>query len=264
MLKGLYAAASSMVANLERQTVLTHNATNLTTPGFKQLLIAMEDWKETGVFPRVNKQVKLPFLPSVYENLTLQQVRHIGNLGLGTDTTPEEVDFTQGALLNTGETFDVAIEGEGFFYVQTPDGNRYTRDGRFNRDSAGNLVTVDGYKVLDEGGAPIVLAQGETYIDGNGSIVVDGVRVAKLGFFNFADPKLDLVRDGPNLFEAVGTPTAEKLGRIRQGAIEASNVSIAEVTTQMLLVGRAYEAAQQLVTVQDSLLGRAITTLGQF
>jgi flagellar basal-body rod protein FlgF len=264
MLKGLYAAASSMIANMDRQTILSHNITNLTTPGFKQIITSMQDWQETSVMPAVNKKTTYPFLPTVYESLATRQLRYIGEVGLGSETTSEEDDFSQGSLLQTDQPLDFAIEGEGFFFVRTPEGDRYTRDGRFMRDSAGNLVTAEGNFCLDEGGAPMVLAQGEVAVALDGTIMVNNQAAGKIGFVNFLDPKNELERAGNNLFSASGSPTTENMGQMHQGFTEGSNVNIADMTTQMTLVARSYEAAKQLVATQDQLLGKSISVLGQF
>ena len=118
MIKGLYSAVSAMVMNAARQQVLSHNIANLQTPGFKQVLTTVEDFMQDQ---------------SVYtsENSLNQSVDYIGTLGLGTQIGAEYIDFEQGALLDTGNPLDFALEGNGYFRVKTPDGNRYTRDGRY-------------------------------------------------------------------------------------------------------------------------------------
>jgi flagellar basal body rod protein FlgG len=174
----------------------------------------------------------------------------------------EGTDFTPGALRLTGQPLDLAIEGPGFFRLRTPGGERYTRDGRFLRDAQGNLVTVDGYFVLDDNGQPIVLPEGTVSVAADGSITVDGRAVGRIGLAAFADPAAELQRDLPNTFAARAAPSGQESGRIAQGYLEMSNASPAQLMTQMVAVGRAYEAAQQMVQTQDELLGKAISTLG--
>lgn len=252
MIKGLYAAASAMLANLYRHGLLAHNIANVDTPGFKQVLTSLDDFKETAVI--------YPPGPSA----GLANLRWIGNLGLGVQTSSEITDFVQGGLRNTGHPFDLAIQGAGFFRIQTPDGERYTRDGRFYRDIDGNLVTVDGYQVLDDGGQPINLPQGEFSVSPEGVVRVNGEIIATLGLAAFEDPSAELSRDGPNTFAAEGGATSDAVGSVVQGYLEMSNANPAQLMTQMIAVARAYEAAQKMVQTQDELLGKAINSLGTF
>lgn len=252
MIKGLYAAASAMLANLYRQGLLAHNIANVDTPGFKQVLTSLDDFRETAMI--------YPPGPTA----GLANLRWIGNFGLGVQTAQEITDFLQGGLRHTGHPFDLAIQGAGFFRIQTPDGERYTRDGRFFRDVEGNLVTVDGYQVLDEGGQPINLPEGELSISPEGVILVNGQTVATLGLAAFENPSTELTRDGSNYFAAEGGATSDAVGTVVQGYIEMSNANPAQLMTQMIAVARAYEAAQKMVQTQDELLGKAINTLGTF
>lgn len=252
MIKGLYAAASAMLANLNRHGSLAHNIANLDTPGFKQLLVSLDEFIQTAVvYPPGPTSAPTP-------------LQWVGNLGLGVESAPEVTDFTQGALRLTAQPLDLAIQGPGFFRLRTPNGERYSRDGRFLRDAQGNLVTVDGYFVLDENGQPIQLPDGTVSVSADGSISVDGRSVGRIGLAAFADPAAELRRDLPNTFAATGAPSSPERGTIAQGYLEMSNANPAQLMTQMVAVGRAYEAAQQMVQTQDELLGKAIATLGSF
>jgi flagellar basal-body rod protein FlgF len=252
MIKGLYSAASAMIANLARQGALAHNVANLDTPGFKQVLISMDDFVQTSV----------TYPPGPTAGFT--QLRQIGDLGLGVEASPEITDFAPGSWQSTGQPLDLAIQGPGFFRVQTPDGERYTRDGRFQRDTNGNLVTVDGYLLLDTAGQPITIPEGDPSIAADGTIIVDGQAAGQIGLAAFADPANELERDLPNTFAATGEPTGEELGIIQQGYLEMANANPSQLMSQMVAVGRAYEAAQQMVQTQDELLGKAISSLGNF
>lgn len=252
MIKGLYSAASAMLANLTRHGTLTHNVSNLDTPGFKQILVSLDDFIETPVV--------VPPGPTAGAS----RLQRVGDLGLGVESAPQETDFSQGGLRLTGQPLDLAIQGQGFFRVQTPAGERYTRDGRFQRDAEGNLVTVDGYSVLDEGGQPINLPEGDLVITADGTLLVNGESAGQIGLASFTDPAAELVRDGSNLFAAAGGPTGDELGAVEQGYLEMSNANPAQLMTQMVAVSRAYEAAQQMVATEDELLGKAISSLGRF
>ncbi len=253
MIKGLYTAASAMLANLTRQKLVSHNLANVDTPGFRQILNSLDDFENTSVNT----------IPGVTFGSDRQ--RYLGQLGLGTDTTPEVTDFSQGALRQTGYPLDVALQGNGFFHIRTPNGDRYTRDGRFQRDSAGNLVTPEGYAVLSSTGNPITLPQGTVSIDGQGLMVVNNQQVAQLGLGAFTNPTTELARDpdAGDAFAAAGGPTAAVNGTVEQGFVENSNVNAAQMMTQMITVNRAYEAAQRMVQVQDELVGKAIASIGR-
>ena len=251
MIKGFYAAVSAMVANANRQQVLSHNAANIETPGFKQVLSTFDHYLETPVV----------FPPGNLQNLNF--MTYNGELGLGVENAPEVTDFTQGALQLTGNMFDLALEGEGFFRIETEDGERYTRDGRFIRDAEGFLVTVDGNYVLDDDGERIELPNGEILIGMNGEIYSDLNVVAQMGVVRFEDAAAELTPDQGNLFEAEGEPTGEGQPQILQGYLEMSNVNPTQLMTQLVEVARSYEAAQKMVQNQDELTGKAISSLGR-
>jgi len=121
MIKGLYAAASAMIANMERQKTLAHNIANMETNGFKQIMTTLTDWEEPSVV----------FSPGNISHTG--EYDYIGAVGLGTDIGTETTDFTEGAIAYTGNTFDLAINGNGFFTVEKDGEKYYTRDGRFSR-----------------------------------------------------------------------------------------------------------------------------------
>jgi len=253
VIKGLYAAASAMAAGLTRQNLLSHNLANIDTPGFKQHLVTLDDFlytRQTTPAPKT---------------LGGEAARVLGWPGLGVETAAPEIDFQEGALRQTGEPLDFALQGAGFFQVRTPDGDRYTRDGRFLRDADGQLVTSEGYLVLDAAGAPLNLPLGTVAVTGEGALTVDGQAAGQLAIGVFADPAVELQRDPQrgNLFTAAAAPTGTEPGTVVQGYLETANVNPAQIMTQMVAVGRAYEAAQLLVQVQDELLGRAISTISR-
>ena len=253
MIKGLYSAASAMLAGLTRQNMLTHNLANIDTPGFREILLSLDDFINTEVSSRPDFNYTRRALP-------------LGQLGLGVEISPEITNYEQGALKQTGEQFDVALQGAGFFQVQTPTGNRFTRDGRFARDIDGNLVTIDGYFVLDANAQPLTVPEGGVSIAGDGTLADEtGAVVGQLGLFTFADPEAELARDGEqgNLFIATGNATADTASTVVQGFLESANINPAQLMTQMVAVNRAYEAAQRMVQVQDELLGRAISTISR-
>jgi len=250
MIKGLYSAVSAMVMNATRQQVLSHNIANAETPGFKQILTTALGFMQDK---------------SVYTSGNLQStpIDYLGTMGLGTQIGEEYIDYTEGAFQKTDNPLDFALNGNGFFTVKTPDGNRYTRDGRFLRDSDNTLVTVDGYQILDDAGQPITLPDGDVSVDTAGAITVNGTAVATLGVGVFADPAAELEHTEGNLFSAAAAPTGTDVPQVVQGSLETSNANPSQLMTQLVEVGRSYEAAQKLVQNQDELLGKTIASLGR-
>jgi len=179
-------------------------------------------------------------------------------------------DFTQGALNQTSSPFDLAIEGEGFFQLATPAGERFTRDGRFTLDVEGRLTTQGGAAVLDAGGAEIVLnlANGPIAIAPDGTISqglgVGQVQVGQVGVYRF-DDRAALRKDGDNLFRNVSNlgPELAPDARVRQGMVEASNVKTIEQVTRMIEVTRAYESISKLMADTADLSRRSIERMGK-
>lgn len=251
MIKGLYSAVSGMIVNAARQQVLAHNISNLQTPGFKQVLTTVEDFWKAGVNYSPANLLK--------EN----QLPYIGALGLGAESGPDFIDFTQGGLQSTENPYDLGMQGNGFFRVQTSDGVRYTRDGRFIRDAQNNLTTVEGLKVLNNANQPITLPEGTISVNETGVISINGTAAATLGISYFANPEQELTRDQGNLFNGPAQSTGQANYQIAQGYLEMSNANPSYLMTEMVTVARSYEAAQKLVQNEDELLGKVIASLGR-
>jgi flagellar basal-body rod protein FlgF len=249
MIKGLYSAASAMITGVYRQQAVAHDIANVDTPGFKQILTSLNEFDNTSAYTQSSQS-------------NSGDITYLGNMGLGVMAAPETTDFTQGTLKTTDNPLDLAISGSGFFRIRTPEGDRYTRDGRFSKDSSGQLVTVDGNLVLSSSGQPIKLAEGDPTISPNGQIMVNGVASATIGLANFTDTST-LTRSTENTFSSTTTPTTTGGGTILQNTLEQSNVDSAALMTQMIEISRSYQAAQQMVQNQDELLGKAISTLGK-
>ena len=256
MIKGFYAAVSGMILNANRQNILSHNIANLNTPGFKQVLSTAETFLQTQV---IHSPDNLDGAPTQHQ---------VGLLGLGVATAADQVDFTAGGFRLTNNPLDFAIQRgasqfEGFFRLQTPEGERYTRDGRFIRDAAGSLVSIEGFPVLDDAGQPIILPDGTVGLDDNGAISVNNAPVARFGIAGFANPESDLQRDRGNLYRAQQPPQEAQGVQVLQSYLEMSNANPTQLMANLVEVGRSYEAAQQMVQNQDDLLGKTIASLGR-
>jgi flagellar basal-body rod protein FlgF len=170
-------------------------------------------------------------------------------------------DAAPGALVETGARYDVAIEGEGYFVVETPRGERLTRAGSFMMDREGQLVTPDGYLVLGEGSSPIAIppdAESIT-IAQDGSIAADGAPIGRMGLVT-ADPTT-LMREGGNLLRSTGELTALEQPKMRQGFVEESNVNPVLEISRLIEVQRAYEMGQKLLKDEDERISKTVEAM---
>ncbi len=167
----------------------------------------------------------------------------------------------QGPLSPTGAGFDFAVEGEGFFLIETPEGERLTRAGAFALSANGDLVTADGFRVLDAGGAPVFVPPdiGEPGLAPDGTLSGDGRPLAQLGLFRPAGDGA-LTRVGGNLFEAPAGVEPVLEGRILQGFLEGSNVDPMGQIARLIEVQRAYEMGQSFLDAENERVRDALDT----
>lgn len=193
---------------------------------------------------------------------------HVANLGADAPSLSmasahvRQTTQSQGGLTQTGGNFDLAIEGEGFFMVQTPQGDRLTRAGQFTPNENGDLVTMDGFAVLDGGGAPVFVPQGALSIgiSADGTISADGQPVGQIGMFVATDPN-DLTREDGVRFVAEGGVEPALDARMVQGFLEQSNVNPVLEITRMIEVQRAYELGQNFLESEDNRIRSVIQAL---
>lgn len=179
---------------------------------------------------------------------------------------PGLIDFRDGSIQTTNRDLDVALEGRGFFEIETSEGVRYTRNGQFSRRPDGTLVTADGAVVRGDGGAAITVGEGAISFEPDGAVRAGGVLAGKLKVVDFGD-YVGLRREEAGRFRAEGGSTpvdAPKTSRIRGGALESSNVQLPERMVQLTEVSRAFEALQRgITTLMNDVDGRAISELGR-
>lgn len=174
-------------------------------------------------------------------------------------------DFSQGALRRTGATFDVAIEGQGFFKVDTDAGERFTRDGRFTLGADGRLTTQAGDPVLGAGGEIVINPEeGEVAISADGVVSQNGEQVGKIDVFAFEDLS-SLAKDGDNLLRNTSNiePQVSNAASVRQGMLEGSNVNPIMQITRMIEVSRAYESMVRTIEGSSELSRRSVERLGR-
>ncbi len=236
---------NSIYATLTRQTglmkelqVIANNIANASTTGFKSEGVMFSE--------------HISDLGRDAPSLSMAQAR------------VRNTDFSQGSLAQTGGTFDFAIEGDGYFLVQTPGGERLTRAGAFTPDANGNLVTMDGYQVLDAGGAPVFIPQGlgQIGVAADGTVSAQGRPIGQIGVVMPEDPK-GLTREGSVLFEAAGGFVEAPNARVLQGFVENANVNAITEIGRMIEVQRAYEMGQNFLEKEDERIRGLIRAMGR-
>lgn len=254
MVRGLYTAASGMLAQQHHIDILSNNLANVNTPGYRadrMLSRAFPDMLLHRINDGVGRAGSRP-VP-------------IGRLGTGVYVDGTALSLEEGPLQTTGNPLDVAVVGEGFFMVDTDQGPRLTRDGGFHVAADGYLVTRDGHRVLGTDGQGLYVASAHgsaepPHIDGEGGVWVQGVQVGTLAIVNVDNPALLRKEGGSRLVadEASGMPFLMANPRVETGVREGSNVPIVGEMVRVISAYRAYEAAQKAVQAQDELLGRAV------
>jgi flagellar basal-body rod protein FlgG len=241
-----------MLAAQTQSEVIADNIANLRTTGYK------EEFSTLLAFPT------LPIQRNQLIASTIPESVRIGNMGTGVMVDRITKIGDQGSLQETGEKTDIALAGQGFFVVQTPNGERYTRNGQF-QIREGVLQTAEGYPVLGQNGA-VQLNGSPFIIDGDGRIVEDGDpgRVQQLRFVTI-EPDL-LQREGQSLYTSPGQPAQEMIPgtvQVQQGFLEGSNVDLAGQMVKMIKIMRVYEANQRLIQTEDATLDKAVNEIGK-
>ncbi len=249
MIQGLYTAAGGMLAVEKRQDILANNIANVSTPGYKR-----------------HAPVQLGFNEIFSE--TLRRPFHFDSDSApagGVRIVESYSDLAAGVLRKTDNPFQMALIGPGYFVIDTPEGDRYSRSGDFMVDPQGELATHEGYKVLGINGQPISVDGAEVNIGADGGVQVDGFPAGQLQIVEFAEPTR-LLREGDNLYFA----TDEVLENSAQAAetqvahkhLEMSNVNLPNELINMMMGMRAYEANQQVIQALDGTVGRLIEQVG--
>ncbi len=174
----------------------------------------------------------------------------------------KKTSTSQGILTQTGNPLDLAIEGDGYFQVETPNGIRLTRAGAFNVDSLGDIVSSDGHRVLDIVGAPITVPAGEADVKvaADGTISLGDQLLGKIGVVE-PESGANLQREAGVLFKTDAALTPAPNGLVLQGHLEGSNVDAISQLTRMIEVQRAYEMGQKLLDMDDERTKTALQTL---
>ncbi len=252
MIRGLYIAASGMETQSKRMDVISNNLANSSTTGFKKDLLISTTSPEVTIISRGGKGYK-----------GSARINAIGPLNYITHVDNIHTAFTQGQLNATEKTTDLAIRGQGFFVVDTPEGLRYTRDGTFVINGNGFLVDTKGNYLMGENG-PIQLTSESFTVTSGGFIYENGELIDRLNLVNFQNPE-SLRKIGDNLYETTDQTTAIGFqGEVMQGYLEGSNVSALGEMVDMITATRIYESNQRVVNMLDSTLDKAVNEIARF
>ena len=226
MERGLYTAPSRMHSEMQRQDLIANDLANASTPGYKADRVAQHSFSELLLANR-------------------QTGAAIGSLGTGVSIARQVTDLSPQAVRETGEPLDFAVLGDGFFGVQTADGLRFTRNGRFMADGNGRLTDQLGNVVVGRDGAPVTVAADGT------------VDPRRLGVFNVQNAR----KAGEGLF--TGAAAGPSDASVRSGVLEGSGVDAARTMVDMIASLRAFEAGQRVITTIDSTLQKAANDVGR-
>lgn len=233
-----YAALTRQSGLANELRVVANNIANASTTGFRAEGVIFSEYVNV--------------LSNAHDSLSMASAR-----------VRETVD-AQGVLKQTNATFDLAIEGEGYFLVQTPDGERLTRAGHFTPNANGDLVNSDGFPALDAGGAPIFVptGAGPVGIGADGVISAGGQLVGQVGVVVPTNP-LGLIREGGTRFAAPDGFDPAPDARVVQGFLEGSNVNPIQEIARMIEVQRAYELGQSFLDKEDERIRAVMQALGR-
>jgi flagellar basal-body rod protein FlgF len=265
--KGIYTAVSGAMAQSSKLDTIANNLANVNTPGFKrdqqlfrEYLTAYEKQPSTITVPRIPASIESFYDPQ-------------GGDKSYVDAAGTFTDFSQGGLKQTGNPLDLAIEGNGFFEVATPDGVKLTRSGTFAIDSEGRMVTKQGYPVLKEG-APgedpasreIRFTDSNISVGQDGSILQAGQNTGRISIVNVGNRDA-LGKTGQNLYNfrdgidpQLSVETSPKL---QQGMIETSNVNVVREMTDMIAATRTFESTQKAIQAYDQMAGKAANDISK-
>ncbi len=253
MIRALWTAASGMEAQQLNIDVISNNLANVNTTGFKKSRADFEDL--------MYQTLKTTGAPSTSSTQTV-------GIQVGLGSTPAAVTkvFTAGNITQTGNDLDLAVEGDGFFQIQMPDGSTaYSRAGSFKKDGQGRVVNSDGYPLIPEIVVPANATKITVGTDGTVSVIQSGQNSAttlgNIQLASFSNPS-GLSSIGHNLYQqtdasgnpTTGTPGQNGLGSVSQGFLEMSNVNVMEEMVNMIVSQRAYETNSKAVQAADEML----------
>ena len=244
MNSGMYSAVSGSLASMQRMDMISNNLANINTPGYKKDKMSFEGLLAGASNP-----------PAVPQGTTADPIMQKANV---------YIDYASGTTSQSGNPLDLALDGDGFFAVTTPEGTAYTRQGNFRTSADGTLVTVDGYPLQGAGGAAIRIRGSRVEIDTKGSVMVDGNQAGVLSIVDFEKPYA-LTKSGSALFLPVDPQAVPQIGKaqVQQGHIEGSNVESISEMVQLIETNRYFEACSKVIKGFDDIAAKAANEIGK-
>lgn len=261
MQEGIFIAASAAIKQERKMNILSNNLANLNNVGFKKDQLVFESMIPPFAEGLTFETSRNALLPAAKSN---SNVAYVAVTGFVTD-------YSQGVLEKTDNVLDLALDGKGYFVVQTPAGIRYTRKGNFQLDTQGRLIAQNGFPVLGNQGSPLVIQaqDGKISIDSSGSIstgaALSNVPVGKIKIVRFSDGAV-MEKEGDGLYRLIDPTREEQEAEgtsVRQGFLEQSNVNSVEEMTNMITTVRAFEGYQKMIQALDQIDERAVNVLGR-
>lgn len=245
MLTGLYSAGTAMQAASRHHEVIAQNLAHAQMPGYRRLTVRHGSFESA-----LNEEMQAA----------------VARQSMGTDASELAVDFSQGTIEQTDHPLDVALQGKGFFAIEGPDGPLYTRNGTFQLNEQGQIVTGDGMLVRGSGGGEIAIPPGVAFKDiqilKDGRILAGDMEAGRLEIVDFDAPQR-LIRAGVTVFSAPpGLVPHESDATVLQGMRERSNVSPVQELVEMIDAQRRHEAAQRSMTLLSDAIRRHIDLRG--
>jgi flagellar basal-body rod protein FlgG len=258
MQDSMYSGLFGALTNEHRLNVIANNLANVNTTGYKADKLSFKD----TMIHYAHERIMQPVL-SLRDKQLFPDAVHIAKPRISESKT----DYTQGSLRKTDAPFDLAISGEGFFKVQTPNGDYYTRNGNFLKRADGVLVTAQGFPLLSDGGEVTIPEAATITIDGQGQIFANNENVGQIQIVNISDPS-QLEKYGHNLYKLrdnaqAGEEAVTNDTQIVQGYLEAPNVNIVEEMVNMIETHRAFEAYQKMISSTQEMDDKAIQRVGK-
>ena len=264
-MKELWVPVSAAIAQQQKVDTIANNVANANTPGFKKTDLTFREHLTT-----LEKGLSNPSLPN--KTWSPEDFYHThGNESSFVKTDGSYTNFNQGQIIPTGNTYDMAIKGRGFFEVLSPNGVRYTRKGNFNINNEGRLITDQGYFILkkDEGISPeervINIPQGAFSVTKEGMIISNDSNVAELNIVEFVDAG-SLLKEGSSLFSNKYPENIKKESSsiIFQGFQEQSNVNVIHEMSELIKASRNFESIQRVIKTYDNMAEKLNTNILRF
>ncbi len=248
MFQGFYNLSSQMLTQNRNLNVISNNMANVSTAGFKSDRLISSNFRNEMI-SRIGNKDKSPAA--------------IGKMSDIRSAVSTVTDYSNCGYTISDSPFDMALTGDGFFVVQTPEGEAYTRNGSFSLDEEGYLTLPSVGRVMGENG-PIAFDTDAFWVEEDGSIYRqrDASLIGRLRVVDFEDYNTDLLKDGTNVFVGTGAEPAAVRPRIQWKAVEVSNVSPVEEMTAMMSSQRALQSAAQVLKMYDQLTGKIVSQLG--